>query len=72
MFPMAKLSTSHGFTKGVSVDVLYWKINYVLENNPLYVQSNFTCNLDPAIILRRLFCLSENPTIQKGFQNKSL
>ena len=43
---MAKLSVSHGFTKGVSVDALYLKINDILENNPptlrairLYVQS---------------------------------
>ena len=30
---------SRGFTKGVSVDVLYF-----LEFNPSYVQSNFLCN----------------------------
>ena len=39
MFCTAKLSTLCGFTKGVSVDVLYLKINDVLEYNPPYVQS---------------------------------
>ena len=34
MFCTAKLSTLCGFTKGVSVDVLYLKINDVLEYNP--------------------------------------
>ena len=36
---MAKLSTLHGFTKGVSVDVSYLKINDVLDYNPPYKQS---------------------------------
>ena len=34
MFCTAKLSMSHGFTKGVSVDVSYIKINDILEYNP--------------------------------------
>ena len=42
---MAKLSKSCGFTKRVSVDVLYLKINDVLEYNLPFVQSDFTCNL---------------------------
>ena len=41
---MAKLSMSCGFTKGENVDVLYLKINDVLEYNPPYVQSDFMCN----------------------------
>ena len=41
---MAKLSTLPGFTKGVSVDVLYLLINDVLEYNLPYMQSDFTCN----------------------------
>ena len=45
---MAKLSTSCGFTKGVSVDVLYLKTKDILEYNPPYLQSNFTGNLGPA------------------------
>ena len=44
---MAKLSTARGFTKGVSVDVLYLKINDILEYNPPYMQSDFTCNSGP-------------------------
>ena len=36
---MAKLSMAHGFTKGVSVDVSYLWINYILEDNLPYVQS---------------------------------
>ena len=47
MFCTAKLSTLCGFTKGVSVDVLYLKINDVLEYNPPYVQSDFMCNPGP-------------------------
>ena len=39
MFCTAKLSTSHGFTKGVSVDVSYLKMNDR--------QSDFTCNPVP-------------------------
>ena len=39
MFHLAKLSTLRGFTKGVSVDVLYLQINDVLEYSPPYVQS---------------------------------
>ena len=35
---------SCGFTKGENVDVLYLKINDVLEYNPPYVQSDFMCN----------------------------
>ena len=49
MFRTAKLSMSHGFTKGVCVDALYLK-NDVLEYSPPYVQSNFTCNPDPTDI----------------------
>ena len=44
MFQMAKLSMLHGFTKGISVDVSYLKINDVLDYNLPFVQSNFTCN----------------------------
>ena len=47
MFCMAKLSTSYGFTKGVSVDVLYLEIEDVLEYNLLYMHSDFTCNPGP-------------------------
>ena len=36
---MAKLTMTRGFTKGVSVDVLYLKINDFLEYNLPYVQS---------------------------------
>ena len=36
-----------GFIKGVSVDVLYVYINDVLEYNPPYLQSDFTCNSGP-------------------------
>ena len=36
---MAKLSMSHGFTKGVSVDVLY------LSNPGLTKNSHVTCNI---------------------------
>ena len=46
---MAKLSKSCGFTKRVSVDVLYLKINDVLEYNLPYMQSNFTCNPGPTL-----------------------
>ena len=46
MFHTAKLSISHGFTKGVSVDVSYLKINDVFD---------FTCNQGPMI----LSCLSQ-------------
>ena len=38
---MVKLSTICGFTEGVSVDVLYFEINDVLEYNLPYVQSDF-------------------------------
>ena len=41
---MAKLTMTRGFTKGVSVDVLYLKINDILEYNLPYTQSDFTCN----------------------------
>ena len=44
---MAELSMSRGFTKGVSVDVLYLLINDVLEYNLPYVQSHLTCNPGP-------------------------
>ena len=40
----------HCFTKGVSVDVSYLKINDVLEYNPPYMESDFTCNQGPAEI----------------------
>ena len=46
-FCTAKLSMLCGFTKAVSVDILYLQINDILEYNPLYVQSNFTCNSGP-------------------------
>ena len=39
MFCVAKLSMLCGFTKGVSVDVLKFLINNILENNLPYVQS---------------------------------
>ena len=39
MFCVAKLSMLCGFTKGVSVDVLNFLINNILENNLPYVQS---------------------------------
>ena len=45
---MAKLSAARGFTKGVSVDVSYLKMNDFIEVNPafwsiqLYGQSDFT------------------------------
>ena len=42
---------SHGFTKGVSVDASYLKINDILEYNLPYMQSNFTCNLGPTKIV---------------------
>ena len=45
VFCMAKLSTACGFTKGVGVDVWYLYINYILEDNPPYVQSD-TSELD--------------------------
>ena len=48
---MAKLTMTRGFTKGVSVDVLYLQINDFLEYNLPNVQSNFTCNPGPTIIL---------------------
>ena len=54
---MAKLSTSHGFTKGVSVDVLYLYINDILEYNLPYVQSNFMCNLGLTKISVQFWCL---------------
>ena len=38
---------SHGFIKGVSVDVSYLLINDILEYNPPYIQSDFTCNPGP-------------------------
>ena len=44
MFHLAKLSMLCGFTKGVSVNVLYLKINDVFEYNLPFVQSDFTCN----------------------------
>ena len=44
---MAKLSVLLGFTKWVSMDVLYLKINDVLEYNLPYVQSNFMYNPGP-------------------------
>ena len=44
---MAKLSMSLGFNKGVSVDVSYLKISYVLEYYLPYMQSDFTCNPGP-------------------------
>ena len=47
MFHTAKLSTLHGFTKGVSVDVLFFKINDIFGHNPPFVQSDFTCNPGP-------------------------
>ena len=53
MFRTTKLSTSGGFTKGVGVDVLYLKINDVLEYNSPYMQSDFTCNPGRMII----FCI---------------
>ena len=40
----------HGFTKGVSMDVSYLKINDVLEYNLPYVQSDFTCNPGATIV----------------------
>ena len=49
MFCTAKLSTLHGFTKGVSVNVSSLKVNGILEYNLLYVQSDFTCNLSPML-----------------------
>ena len=39
MFCPAKLSMLHGFTNGVSVDVLYLHIIDILEYNLPYVQS---------------------------------
>ena len=47
MFHTAKLSTLHGFTKGVSVDLSCLYKNDVLEYNSPYMQSDFTCNLGP-------------------------
>ena len=41
---------THGFIKGVSVDVSYLKMNDILEYNPPYVQSNCMCNSGPTII----------------------
>ena len=48
---MAKLRTLHGFTKGVSVDALYLKINDVLEYNLPYEQSDFMCN--PGLMIKQ-------------------
>ena len=53
MLGTAKLGMSSGFTKGVSVDVLYLKINYLLEYNLPYMQSDFMHNLS----LTNIFCL---------------
>ena len=50
MLHTAKLSMLHGFTKGVSMDVSYLKINDVLEYNLPYVQSDFTCNPGATIV----------------------
>ena len=50
---MVKLSMSHGFTMGVSVDVPFLQINDNLEHNLPYVQSNFTCN--PDLTLQRMY-----------------
>ena len=36
-----------GFTKRVSVDVSYLYMNDILEYNPPYAQSDFTCNPGP-------------------------
>ena len=53
MFHSDKLSMSHGFTMGVSVDVPFLQINDNLEHNLPYVQSNFTCN--PDLTLQRMY-----------------
>ena len=48
MFLTAKLKTLHGFTKGKCgcfVLIHLINLNYVLEYNPLLVQSNFMCKL---------------------------
>ena len=45
MFHIAKLSTLCGFTKGVSMDILYLLTNDILEYNLPNVQSNFMWNL---------------------------
>ena len=58
---MAKLSFSYGFTKGVSVDVLYLKINDIVEYNPPYIQSDFMCN--PTLCAIRVRCLKCVPLL---------
>ena len=57
----------HGFKKGVSVDVLYLKINYILEYNLPYMQSDFMCNPGPKIKL--VFSAESN---QLDFENLPL
>ena len=42
-----------GFTKGVSVDVLYLLINDFFEVNLTYSQSDFTVNPGPTFCLGR-------------------
>ena len=46
-FCTAKLSMLRGFTKGVSVDVLYLYKHDILEYNLPYVQSDFMGNPGP-------------------------
>ena len=49
---------THGwFYKGGSVDVSYLSINDVLEYNPPYLKSDFTCNLGPMLF----YVLFEQP-----------
>jgi len=49
---------THGFIKKVSVDVLYLKINDVLEYNLPYVQSNFMYNPGPKGLMTQKLNLS--------------
>ena len=47
---------TRGFIKGVSVDVLYLKINDAVEYNLPYVQSDFMCNLGLSALLLSTLC----------------
>ena len=64
---MAKLSVLLGFTKWVSMDVLYLKINDVLEYNLPYVQSYFTCNLGAMLENWQGFCWTRNKAVGSSY-----
>ena len=58
---------THGFIKKVSVDVLYLKINDVLEYNLPYVQSYFTCNLGAMLENWQGFCWTRNKAVGSSY-----